>query len=383
MNPSKIPPSPELIATAEQLLMEVFEGTVRLGEAEDLTASGRAGVYRLQVLAGPNHAPASVIVKQARTFPPWTFFNDWASLQFLNQVVPAHQSFAPHFYAGDPIQGIYVIEDLGRGQRLDQLLLGNDPAITEAALIAHATLHGRLHALTIGKQASYDAIRRPLGSLAEEEDDATLGWLASTFHRSVEMVGIAPAPGVDRELLALATSIRHPGPFLAFIQGDSCPDNCLYVGSALYLVDFEGGRLAHALLEGCYGRMHFPTCWCVYRLPEHIPPRMEAAYRAELVKGCPVAADDTLFYRALVEACTFWLLDWHRWMPLDRLLKSDRMIIAASDRQRLLTRLDMLVQTSEHFGYLEAVGATMRTLATRLRSLWPESEEMPLYPAFR
>ena len=110
---------------------------------------------------------------------------------------------------------------------------------------------------------------------------------------------------------------------------------------------------------------------------------MEAAYRAELVKGCPAAADDTLFYRALVEACTFWALDWLRWMPLGRLLASDRTIIAASDRQRLLTRLAILAQTSEEFGYLEAVGATMRTLAAQLRSLWPKTVEMALYPAFR
>ncbi|HEY0753480.1 MAG TPA: hypothetical protein VGD98_05925 [Ktedonobacteraceae bacterium] len=382
MKRSKIPPSSEMIATAEQLLTEVFAGTVRLGEGDDLTTSGRAGVYRLQVLAGPEHAPASVIVKQVRIVPPWTFFNDWASLQFLNQVAPADLSFTPHFYAGDAVQGIYVSEDLGNGQRLDQLLLGNDPGAAEAALLAHATLHGRLQALTIGKQTSYDAIRGPLGSLAVEEDDTILDWFNPTFHHSIELVGIAPAPGIDHELLARVTSIRHPGPFLAFIQGDSCPDNCLYVGSALYLVDFEGGRFTHALLEGCYGCMHFPTCWCVYRLPEHIPPLMEAAYRAELVKGCPAAADDALFNRALVEACAFWLLDWLRWMPLSKLLASDRMIITASDRQRLLTRLDMFAQTSEQLRHLEAIGATMRALASRLRSLWPETEEMALYPAF-
>ncbi|GHO98796.1 hypothetical protein KSF_088440 [Reticulibacter mediterranei] len=383
MQPSKIPPSPEMIAIAEQLLTERFEGAVRLGEGDDLTASGRTGIYRFHVLAGPAHAPASVIVKQVRKFPPWTFFNDWASLQFLNQVISADLFFAPRFYAGNPVEGICIIEDLGSGQRLDQLLLGNDPVATEAALIEYAIAHGRLHALTIGRQTSYDAIRGPLGSLVDEDEDVTLGWLTSTFHRSIEMVGIPPAPGVDRELFALATSMRNPGPFLAFIQGDSCPDNCLYVGSALYLVDFEGGRFAHALLEGCYGRMHFPTCWCVYRLPEHILVRMETVYRAELVKGCPAATNDALFYRALVEACSFWVLDWLRWMPLGRLLESDRMIIAASDRQRLLTRLEMLAQTSEQFGYLEAIGATMRALATQLRSLWPETEEMELYPAFR
>ena len=59
------------------------------------------------------------------------------------------------------------------------------------------------------------------------------------------------------------------------------------------------------------------------------------------------------------------------------------MIIAASDRQRFLTRTDILVQASEQFGHLEAIGATMRTLAAKLRARWPDTEEMAYYPAFR
>ena len=355
---------------------------MRLAEDEDLTASGRAGVYRLRVLAGPDNAPDSVIVKQARIYPSGTFFNDWASLQFLSQSIP-DLSFAPRFYAGDAEQGIFVMEDLGKGQRLDHLLLGNDPVAAEAALIEHATLHGRLHALTIGKQADYVAIRNPLGSLEHDYDDPTLAWLAPTFHQSIDIVDVAPARGVDRELAELASAIQHPGSFMAFVQSDSCPDNCLYIGSSLYLLDFEGGKYSHALLEGVYGRIHFPTCWCVYRLPEQIPLRMEAAYRAELVKGCPAAEDDTLFYRAVVEACAYWLLKSYSWVPLSKVLESDRMIIAASDRQRFLTRTDIFVQASEQFGHLEAIGATMRTLAAKLRARWPETEEMAYYPAFR
>ena len=35
---------------------------------------------------------------------------------------------------------------------------------------------------------------------------------------------------------------------------------------------------------------------------------MEIAYRAELAKGCPEAADDTLFFRSVVEACAYWAI---------------------------------------------------------------------------
>jgi len=382
MQHAKTPPSPDMMATTERLLSDTFGGTIHLAEGDDLTASGRTSVYRLRVLVGPDNAPTSVIVKQARKYPAGTFFNDWASLQFLSQIIP-ELSLAPRFYAGDVKQGIFVMEDLGKGQRLDHLLLGNDPVAAESALIEHATLHGRLHALTIGKQAEYDVIRNPLGSLEHDYDDPTLAWLAPTFHQSIDLAGVKPAPGVDRELAELAAAIQNPGPFRAFVQSDSCPDNCLYIGSSLYLLDFEGGEFSHALLEGVYGRIHFPTCWCVYRLPEQIPLRMETAYRAELVKGCPAAASDTLFYHAVVEACAYWLLKSYFWVPLSKVLESDRMIIAASDRQRFLTRTDIFVQASEQFEHFEAIGATMRMLATKLRARWPETEEMAYYPAFR
>jgi DNA-3-methyladenine glycosylase I len=35
----------------------------------------------------------------------------------------------------------------------------------------------------------------------------------------------------------------------------------------LRLIDFEFGRLGHALMDGTYGRMIFPSCWCANRLP--------------------------------------------------------------------------------------------------------------------
>ena len=53
-------------------------------------------------------------------------------------------------------------------------------------------------------------------------------------------------------------------------------------------------------------------------------------------------------------------------------------------RQRTLLRLDSFADLTEQFGCMETMGATARLMAMRLRSLWPpESDRMPLYPAFR
>ena len=50
----------------------------------------------------------------------------------------------------------------------------------------------------------------------------------------------------------------------------------------------------------------------------------------------------------------------------------------------VLTRANMSSrQASSMDGYMEAVGATMRALTQKLRSLWHETEAMEYYPAFR
>jgi hypothetical protein len=384
----------ETIDIAEKLLAEAFAGPVKLGNGDDLGGSNRTKVYRFALLAGPKGAPESVIVKQARTvgdivynpdvpeIPAWTLFNEWASLRFLDQIIDG-DSISPRFYAGDRATGLIVMADLGTGKRLDHLLLGSDPGTAEDALVEFAAVHGRLHALTTGKQTYFDQIRKSLGPSELGSGYYSYNWLAPTLHKTADVLNIAPAPGVDDELAALTASMQNPDPFLVYTQGDSCPDNCLFVDSTVRLLDFEGGMFSHALKEGVYGRMHFPTCWCVYRMPEHIPLRMEDVYRAELVKGCPQAGDDLQFYHAVVEACAFWMMDWYHEFPLPALLEKDHTIVTSTVRQRLLMRSEILARTTEEFGHLEAIGATVSAIAAKLCALWPELDTMPYYPAFR
>ncbi len=118
---------------------------------------------------------------------------------------------------------------------------------------------------------------------------------------------------------------------------------------------------------------------------------MEAAYRAELIQGCPEVADDTLFYHAVVEACAYWAIDMCQWIiqreawyDPPKPMQHDRPWGIATLRQRALVRSDILTRTTQEFGHLEAVGATFAEIATKLRTIWPpEADAMPLYPAFR
>jgi len=178
--------------------------------------------------------------------------------------------------------------------------------------------------------------------------------------------------------------MRNPGSFLAYTHGDPCPDNCLLSDSKVRLVDFEIAAFHHALIDGVYGRIHFPTCWCVNRIEQRIVHRMESAYRAELAKGCPEATDDAQFYRAVVEACAYWVLTLCQFDTIPALLKKDDQWGISTMRQRVLMRFEMFAQATEEFGHLQAMGVTFRNMAAKLRRLWPaEAGEMPYYPAFR
>ena len=110
--------------------------------------------------------------------------------------------------------------------------------------------------------------------------------------------------------------------------------------------------------------------------------RAEVAYRSELIKGCPEAADDRIFGPALVGICAYWAFMTFNWgMP--RILEKDQEWGIATVRQRAILRFECLAATAEEFGYLKAIGETARKMASKLRSLWSDVEEMPYYPAFQ
>lgn len=388
----------ELAQVAQEILSRTWGGRVRLGAGEELR---NATVMRFPVLDAPARAngstPASIVAKRARLDekrpydpdatepnPAWRLFEDWAGAEFLSSL-PGEPKHSPCFFGGDRQAGVIVLEDLGSGESLVEPLLGDDPVRAEQGLVWLAQAVGRLHAATIGRQAEFQRIRDALRHRAtpqrgqNRDPDEPLRRL----HQGFETIGVKARPGFDAEYEQVAAVIRDPGPFLAYVHSDPCPDNCRIVDGRVRLFDFEASGYQHALVDAVYGRMVFPSCWCVNQLPAHIAPRMEAAYRAELIQGCPAAGDDGRFYRDLACVCAYWLIANRIWM-LDTALKDDWGWGISTWRQRVLVRLDALAATTEEFGHLKAMGRTARECALRLRELWPsEADAMPLYPAFR
>ncbi len=377
----------ETVATVERILSEAFGGMVRIETEDGLGGSDRSNVFRCNVLEGPSDTPKSVVVKQAlahgdEVYDPdstegtaYRLFNDWAGLQFLSDI-----PVAPRFYGGHREKGLIVIEDLGNGESLDRVLLGGDPVAAEEGLIELAEVLGQMHALTVGKRAEYHQLRDELSP--RPKNTATTEGLLTRIAHVCDATGITPHQEIRTDMQTISAFISHPGPFDAYTHGDPCPDNNLFIDGKRRLLDFEFGRFRHALIDGVYGRIHFPTCWCVNRIPEHVVRKMEDAYRAELVQGCSEAEDDELFYQAVVEACAYWVTEIFRSLT-DGLLAKDNEWGISTVRQRALLRLDILAQTTEEFGHLEAIGATARDMVEKLCEFWPDVEEMPYYPAFR
>ncbi|HZR40557.1 MAG TPA: hypothetical protein VFB12_10600 [Ktedonobacteraceae bacterium] len=381
-------PMAETKHIAERLLSEKFAAPIRLDEG--IALQERTYVTRFNLLESPQQAPASVIVKRARlkdgSFDPNTsgwLFNDWAALQFLSEVAET-EPVGPRFYTGDLTVGLFIMEDLGSGESPDKSLLGSDAQDAEHMLIDLATQLGRMHALTIGKRACYEHIRRSLGP------SARVGFhdyqsLPTRLYFTAQALGVSLHKDVEKELAYLVATLTDPGPFLAYTHGDPCPDNWFSSAGKLRLFDYEVGAYRHALLDGVYGRIHFPTCWCVARIPHPIPVQMEQAYRTELVKGCPEASDDKLFSQAVVDACAFWVLALCATdeKELIRLRDEDWLRGPATVRQRTLLRFDIFSRSTQEFAHLPALGAAFAELAAKLRSLWPpEADTMPYYPAF-
>jgi hypothetical protein len=242
-----------------------------------------------------------------------------------------------------------------------------------------------LHSTTHGHAETYWRLRDALGP--RQQPQPTLEYILALLRRYLQQVcdvaGVAPAPGTDADLIVGATFEADPGPFLALSQSDTCPDNCMREGEWMRFLDFEGGRFRNALSDGARARSNFPTCWLVNRLPDAIIRRTEAVYQAELSKGCPQAADDTLFYREVVKACACWALAAFEFYSEVGIWEEDHQWGAATTRQRAITRFQLLAQATAEFGFLEALGATAQHLALALQKLWPEVAPMPYYPPFR
>src|SRR5262249_31297793 len=148
----------------------------------------------------------------------------------------------------------------------------------EHALMSYAAALARLHADTVGcRDAHHETFQSIYGPGRARRP---LGWrVENDVNLIVDTIGRGPPAS---ELAVLSSRLSDPGPWLSLVHGDPCPDNAVIVDGHIRLIDYEWARPSHALLDGIYWRMGFPTCWCAGRTPVDICTRVDAVYRAEL-----------------------------------------------------------------------------------------------------
>jgi hypothetical protein len=282
------------------------------------------------------------------------------------------------FLAGDVEAGILVFEDLGAGlgSLVDRLLYGTAED-AEHALRSYATALARLHADTVGcleaHHETFQSIfgsgrpRRPAGWRVENDADLV-----------VTRIGKAPPAS---ELALLSSRLSDPGLWLSLVHGDPCPDNALLVDGRIRLIDYEWARPSHALLDGIYWKMGFPTCWCAGRTPADVATRIDAVYRAELAQSIPLALDDSAYQTEAAYMSAVWLFTCLSWR-LGPALEGDERWGIWSIRGRLLWYLEAVIEMTDAAQVLPGINQAARAWLSDLHGRWPDAEPLGFYPAF-
>lgn len=362
----------DLRRVAERALAERWPGVRLVADEVFDEHEGYVTAMRFRVDA-PSELGETVVVKRPGNWAPYDArsgdgtapgtFNEWAALTFLDGT-----HLAPRPLAFDPRTGVRVISDLGPGPTLADALLGDDREGAERAMLATARRLGRLHATTAARVEEFNAIRDRLGP------HGTWYHLRSDVDRIGDMwrlLGVRVSSPAARRIDAALDAVREPGSFAAVTHADPCPDNVFLVGDEAVLIDFETAAPRHALIDGVYGHVPFPTCWCVNALPRQLRPRWEGEYRTAL--GDPPGFDE-----AVGHAWLWWLLVSTARL-VERAADEDRTWGIATYRQRVVYRWDEFADATSS-AVLETLA---RDVVERTRTLWPDTEPLPLYPAFR
>lgn len=300
---------------------------------------------------------------------------EWAAASLLDR----RGASTARFLAGDAAAGVIVFADLGADTPwLAAPLLDGPASDAEAALLTYATGLGRLHATTVGCRDTYAAAMRQGYPHARVPQAISERWLA-------RVIGIAPSllGGVlpEAELAVLAQRMRDPGPWLALVHGDPCPDNVLLTPQGAALLDFEFAAPGHALIDAAYWRMGFPTCWCAGRVPDTVAERVEQAYRDAVADAIPQARDDAKFhqeYAVAVVVRLFASLEWH----LDSALKSDSTWGIATKRNRIIWHLQAAIEAMQRADTLPGTRRVFQAWLTNFENRWPDVPPLPVFPAF-
>jgi hypothetical protein len=376
-----------VLAETSALLRDAWGTPVELEVESEL----RSHVARVRVAAGSGSLPATVIVRagpdRVGAGTPddgigWAaaFGNEVAGLVFLN-AVDETAPFVPDLLADDLERQIVVVEDLGTGASLADLLLGSDPDPAIVALVEHAQLLGHIAATTRDRVDEYRDIRQRVGYLGPASllDELTTAEVRGVLDRTGADLGLAVGADLDAELASIDAWLADPGAWLAYTPADACPDNNVWDGHRLRLFDFGFGGLRHLALDAAYSVIPFPTCWCYAPLPAGVTEAMLEAFWAEVATTLPDADDPAVRQRQLAFALGAWFSGFVA-MIAEREAGRMKQRGPLPGRDAVVAQMEVIADRVRD--HLPATAELAGGMAAQLRSLW-NVDHVPTYPALR
>lgn len=347
-------------------------------------------------------APTSIILKQLTEEgaqgidPTQRFTNECATLRFLTGL-QERDEFAPRLIHSDPAARLVVLSDLGDHPTLQDLLYGEQNRSVEKRFAAWGVYFAQMQTATHGKEAEFEVIQRELNAVSPL-CDATLDVRGEIEHLEACMAALHVDPHADfyAEVAAVEASIHDAGasPFRALCHCDAGPHNLLCMENRVTMLDFEFAHFQNGLMDVVGARMNFPQAYRGRPAPPGVIRALEMAYRSELAKSLPQAADDRTFNAALVSACAHWALAhtvglWRGYLKgrLEQGAAYDSQNgITANSAMSFLRKvtgyLRAFVATSAEFDLLPGIRATMAAIINALETHFGELEPLAVYPAF-
>lgn len=342
-----------------------------LSEPQVLRTQSRCDVIRASVRGGD---VPTVILKHFRD-DPVLGLDEWTGLELLGRL---NLTTAPGLIAGDVSTRLFVLEDLGTGPSLEDLLNGNDPRAASGGLLAVARLTGQMHAHTLSVQADFDLIRHTLSPRPSRVRIDNARYLLDheeRLRRWVTATGAKEAAGTHEDLEVLARELADPGPFLSLTHGDMAPGNAIFTPGGPRLLDFEYCGMRHALYDTLMWLLVVP-------LPDELISRAEVTYRIACSQGCDAARVDSSWLRARASVVVARTVNMFQWIPPKALERDREWAPGLSERAALLRHLARCRSVLEPLNPVPSLARTLASLESRLTEQWPRTPTFT-WPAFR
>nr|WP_223208068.1 aminoglycoside phosphotransferase family protein [Actinopolyspora erythraea] len=345
---------------------------------------------RVRVAETPFELPRTLVVKHYGAVPAKgyadPFAHEAASCQ-LATALPPELRVGPELIAQDTEKRLLVLEDLGRGANLADVLFADDPRAAERSLLAWARALGRLHTSMAGREADFDALMRRIGveswtDPVADDIQRSLRELPELLARSLDL----SLPEEMRARLDSAAGLLGSTRYRSFSPSDICPDNSLVTGNGVRFLDFEWACVRDIALDAAYLQFPFPSSWCSYAMPSGLVDNMLATWRSEIVEVWSDLDDDAVLMPRLLDAQLLWVWVSTWWFlprdgqldgPIDAHMPSPRRSTALADRWQRLGK------DAEAGGMPEVAAYAERMVRALVERFGSGALELRPYPAFR